>query len=254
VISLGNSRIIRLFGSIWFWLFMAASSLVLYPIAAVIRFVTYPFDRRLTALHRFTCFWGSLYTWCNPFWQVTIAGKENLPGDTPHVIVANHQSFADILVFFRIRMHYKWVSKIENFRAPLVGWNMTLNRYIPIARGTMKGNLQMMRACEDALRGGNSIMMFPEGTRSPDGHMRPFKDGAFELALRAQCPILPVRINGTSRALPKRGLILEKSNITITILPPIPFSRFSEMPAREVNQMVWKILDEAASGNPAEHT
>lgn len=232
--------------SVYFWAFMTLSSLLLYPVAVLIRFSTYPFDKRLRILHRFTSLWGSLYTWCTPIWKVQITGKEHLPGDSPHVIVANHQSFVDILLLFRLRLHYKWVSKVENFRAPLVGWNMTLNRYIPIARGTMKGNLQMMRACEDALRAGNSLMMFPEGTRSPDGTMRPFKDGAFELALRTQSPILPIVIDGTAQALPKGGMLLDSARrIRLTILPAIPYSAFSGMSAREANRMVWERMENA---------
>ena len=232
---------LRVIISVYFWAFMTLTSLLLYPVAVLIRFSTFPFDKRLRILHRFTSLWGSLYTWCTPIWNVQIRGKEHLPGDAPHVIVVNHQSFVDILVLFRLRLHYKWVSKVENFRAPLVGWNMTLNRYIPIARGTMKGNLQMMRACEDALRAGNSLMMFPEGTRSPDGTMRPFKDGAFELALRTQSPILPIVIQGTALALPKGGLLLDESKrMRLTILPPIPYSSFSGLTAREVNRMVWE--------------
>jgi 1-acyl-sn-glycerol-3-phosphate acyltransferase len=232
--------ILRIVVSLYFWLFMTLTSLLLYPVAVCIRFATYPFDKRLRLLHRFTSIWGSLYTWCVPLWRVRIDGREHQPGDAPHVVVANHQSFADILVLFRLRMHYKWVSKIENFRAPFVGWNMTLNQYIPITRGTMRGNLQMMRACEEALNSGNSIMMFPEGTRSPDGVMRPFKDGAFELALRARCPILPVVINGTYQALPKRGILLQRGDIHVRLLPAISYAEICGKSAREVNRMVWE--------------
>ena len=236
----------RVIVSVYFWAFMLLSSLLLYPAAVIIRFTTFPFDKRLKILHRFTSIWGSLYTWCTPLWNVRIVGTENIPGDVPHVIVANHQSFVDILVLFRLRLHYKWVSKVENFRAPLIGWNMTLNRYIPIARGTMRGNLQMMRAGEDAIRAGNSLMMFPEGTRSPDGEMRPFKDGAFELALRTQSPILPIVIEETAQALPKGGMLLDKSYaMRLNILPAIPYSAFSSMSAREVNRMVWEEMEKA---------
>jgi 1-acyl-sn-glycerol-3-phosphate acyltransferase len=241
--------VLRVGVSVYFWSFMAVTSLLLYPVAVVIRFTTFLFDPRLVILHRLTSLWGSLYTWCTPVWRVTIDGKENLPGDTPHVIVANHQSFADILLLFRLRMHYKWVSKIENFRAPLIGWNMSLNRYIPIARGTMKGNLQMMRKCGEALRQGNSLMMFPEGTRSPDGRMRPFKDGAFELALRTQSPILPIIIEGTSRALSKGGLLLNRSPLMrITILPPIPYSSFAGLTAGAVSRSVWTMMSGRLGG------
>jgi 1-acyl-sn-glycerol-3-phosphate acyltransferase len=88
----------------------------------------------------------------------------------------------DILVLFRIYKHFKWVSKIENFRLPCIGWNMRLNRYIPLRRGDRESVRQMMDACETTLRAGSSIMMFPEGTRSKNGVLQPFKTGAFELA------------------------------------------------------------------------
>ena len=235
--------------SLLFWGFMLATSILLFPLAAILRITTQPFDRRLVLLHRFTCFWGSLYTWCNPFWSVQIQGRDRLQSNGAVILIANHQSFVDILVLFRLFAHFKWVSKVENFRAPLIGWNMSLNRYIPIARGTIKGNLQMMRACEEALRTGNSLMMFPEGTRSPDGKMRPFKDGAFELALRTQSPILPLVIHGTAHALPKRGILLrERCQMTLRVLPPIPYSSFSTMSARELNHLVWHTM-EAAIGN-----
>ena len=102
---------------------------------AVIRVVTGPFDRRLVLLHRFTCFWASLYTWCNPAWQVTVEGCDKIRPGTTYVMVANHLSLIDILVLFRLFRHFKWVSKIENFKVPFIGWNMRLNRYIELRRG-----------------------------------------------------------------------------------------------------------------------
>ena len=236
--------VLRVIVSLYFWVFKTLSTMVLYPVAVVIRGATFPFDKRLRLLHRFTSFWGSLYIRCNPVWSLETHGRENIPSvDAPCIIVANHQSFADIFVLFRLRLHYKWVSKRENFRAPFIGWNMTLNRYIPITRGTTKGNLQMMRACEEALKQGNSLMMFPEGTRSPDGTMRAFKDGAFELALRARCPILPIVIEGTAQALSKGGLLLGWSrHILVTILPALPYTSFSHLAARDVNRMVWDVM------------
>ncbi len=227
----------------YFWSFMALTSLLLFPAAVVIRLVSAPFDHRLTVLHRFTSFWGSLYTWCNPLWIVDISGTEHLRQRSPCVMVANHQSFADIFLLFRLRTHYKWVSKAENFRIPLIGWNMSLNRYISIARGSVRGNLQMMRDCEKALLEGNSIMMFPEGTRSPDGRMRSFKDGAFELAVRTGSPVLPIVISGTSEALPKRGFMLRgRQRMRVRILPPLFPESFHGRDAHQLNQEVWAMM------------
>jgi 1-acyl-sn-glycerol-3-phosphate acyltransferase len=229
--------------TVYFWGFMLLTSLLLFPVAVALRLVTDPFDKRLALLHRFTSFWGSLYTWGNPFWHVTIAGTEHLDTAMPVVMVANHQSFADILLLFRLRAHYKWVSKAENFRVPLIGWNMSLNRYIRIERGSIRGNLKMMRDCEVALRDGNSVMIFPEGTRSSDGRMRQFKEGAFELALRMRRPILPIIIAGTGEALPRRGILLRgRHHMQIRILPPVHPDSFRGKSAQQLSQEVFALM------------
>jgi 1-acyl-sn-glycerol-3-phosphate acyltransferase len=209
----------RVLYSTVFWAFLASSSFALFPVAVGIWAVTAPFDPRKVVLHRFTCFWASLYSWLNPAWPVRIDGRERIDESEACVFVANHLSLLDILVLFRLFKHFKWVSKIENFRVPLIGWNMTLNRYIPLRRGDRTSVIQMMRECERTLLEGNSIMMFPEGTRSPTGRMRSFKPGAFELALKTGCPIQPLVIQGTSHALPKRGFILRgRHPISISVL------------------------------------
>jgi 1-acyl-sn-glycerol-3-phosphate acyltransferase len=209
-------------GSLLFWGFILVTSVLFYPVALVIRGVTFPFDRRLLLLHRFSCFWASLYTWCNPLWSVRIEGREHIDRHGTYVMVSNHQSLLDILVLFRLFAHFKWVSKAENFRIPFVGWNMTLNRYIRIERGSVKGNLSMMRDAESALRSGSSVMIFPEGTRSPEGALGEFKAGAFELAVRTGRPVLPIAVFGTAAALPKKGFILRgKRAIRVRVLDPV---------------------------------
>src|SRR5690606_31524813 len=178
---------------------------------------TAAFDRRLAVLHQFTCFWGSLYTWVNPLWPVAVHGREKIrPGET-YVMVANHLSLLDILVLFRLFRHFKWVSKIENFRVPCIGWNMTLNGYVPLVRGDTRSIAVMMDACRRSLKQGNPVMMFPEGTRSKDGKLRSFELGAFKLASEMSLPILPIVIEGTGNALPKAGFVLPPGKHPITI-------------------------------------
>jgi 1-acyl-sn-glycerol-3-phosphate acyltransferase len=225
--------------SLVFWLFLAASSIVLYPVALLLWAVTAPFDRRRAILHRFTCWWASLYTWLNPVWRVRIEGREKIRPGAAYVMVANHQSLLDILVLFRLFVHFKWVSKIENFRVPFIGWNMSLNRYIKLRRGSRESVAHMMRACERTLAQGSSIMMFPEGTRSPDGRLRDFKPGAFALAQRTGVPILPIVIEGTASALPKRGFVLQgRHAIRIRVLDEIPPATFTDAPVESVAQAV----------------
>lgn len=226
--------ILRVYSTV-FWLFLTLSSIALFPVAVAIWALTAPFDRRKVWLHRFTCFWASLYTWLNPGWPVTVSGREHIRPDETYVMVANHLSLLDILVLFRLFTHFKWVSKIENFRIPCIGWNMSLNGYIKLRRGDRESVRVMMAACERTLAEGNSIMMFPEGTRSPSGRLRQFKPGAFELALRSRRPLLPVVLDGTQRALPKRGFVLQgRHPISIRVLEPIPYERFADRSAEQL--------------------
>lgn len=225
--------------SVVFWTFLGLSSIVLFPIAVLTFVVTKPFDRRLYLLHRFTCFWGSLYTWLNPAWPVTLVGRDKIDDNEAAIFVANHLSLLDILVLFRLFKHYKWVSKVENFRIPFIGWNMRLNGYIELRRGDRTSVVQMMRECERTLGAGNSIMIFPEGTRSPSGRMRSFKAGAFELALRTGAPIQPIVLQGTSHALPKQGFVLQgRHPISITVLDRIPHESFAHMNVEELTEYV----------------
>ena len=226
-----------------FWLFLTVSSILLFPVAVLIWIFTAPFDRRLALLHRFTCLWASLYTWLNPVWPVRIEGRERVRDDEAYVMVANHLSLLDILVLFRLFKHFKWVSKIENFRIPCVGWNMSLNRYIKLRRGDRASILRMMKECREALAEGSSIMMFPEGTRSPTGRMRAFKPGAFELAKTCQRPILPIVIQGTSHALPNKGWVLQgRHPITVTVLDEVPSESFREETVEELTARVRGII------------
>jgi 1-acyl-sn-glycerol-3-phosphate acyltransferase len=227
-----------------FWAFLVVSSILLFPAAVLIWAVTAPFDRRKVLLHRFTCFWASLYTWLNPAWRVSVTGRERIRPDATYVMVANHLSLLDILVLFRLFSHFKWVSKIENFQLPFIGWNMSLNRYIKLKRGDRESVLRMLAECERTLGAGSSIMMFPEGTRSPTGRMRAFKPGAFELALRTGSPILPIAIQGTADALPKRGFVLQGQHpIRVTILEEIPPQQFAQESAED---LAWRVRETLA--------
>jgi 1-acyl-sn-glycerol-3-phosphate acyltransferase len=230
-------------GSALFWSFIIVSSVLLFPIALFIWLATVAFDPQLRLLHLFTCFWASIYTWLNPVWRVRIEGREKIRPNVAYVMIANHQSLLDILVLFRVFKHFKWVSKIENFRVPFVGWNMSLNRYIKLRRGDKESIDQMMAACERTLAGGSSIMMFPEGTRSVDGRLKPFKHGAFTLAQRIGAPLLPIVIQGTADALPKRGFVLRGHHaIRVRVLDEIPYASFAPKPVEAVTQEAHDII------------
>ena len=102
---------------------------------------------------------------------------------------------------------FKWISKIENVRVPVLGWYLKMAGYITVNRSDEESKAEMLEKSARCLKNGVSIMIFPEGTRSPDKEIKFFKRGAFQLALQTNVPILPVLIDGTGDILPKHGLI-----------------------------------------------
>ncbi len=215
--------------------FVFLTSAFFFTIALIIWVCTYPFDKRLWLLHRFTCWWASLYIWVFPPWDVSINGRDRIDPDETYVIVSNHQSLVDILVAFTLFTHFKWVSKAELFNIPLIGWNMSLNRYVKLRRGEKSSIKSMYQACERHLNEGSSVYLFPEGTRSETGKMRAFKEGAFVLAKRLNKPILPLVINGSRTALPKNSFNFHgKTHVIVDVLEPVYPETFEEVTAKEL--------------------
>ena len=230
--------IFRLIGILYIS-FVFLTSAFFFLIALEIWLTTILFDKRLWLLHRFTCFWASLYIWLMPPWSVSIKGKEHIDANETYIIVSNHQSLVDILVAFTLFTHFKWVSKAELFSIPLIGWNMSLNQYIKLRRGNNKSVKTMYKACENHLEHGSSIYLFPEGTRSESGEMRKFKEGGFVLAKRLKKPILPIVINGSRKALPKNSFNFHgETHIKVTVLPAVMPESFGEESAKELAAQV----------------
>ncbi len=213
--------------SVLYWSFWAVSSALLFFVALAIFLVTYPFDRNRKVLHLFSCFWAQLYFYVNPFWRCTVYHRDRLPWRGPAVLVANHESLCDILVLFGLYRPFKWVSKASVFRAPFLGWNMKLNGYVGIVRGDVNSRERMMSECKAWLSRGVPVLLFPEGTRSTDGEVQAFKDGAFRLALEAKVPVIPIAITGTANTLPKHGFVLNnKSDCRVEVLAAVPTEQF----------------------------
>lgn len=232
----------RLF-SILFYAFFGFSSTILIVGASLLWLCTILFDKNQKALHYYTQFWGSLYIWIVPGWRVRVVDRHKIDPRQRYVMVSNHQSQLDILVLSSLFIPYKWVAKIEAFKIPIVGWNMRMNRYIPIRRGEKKSIARMMQLCDRAIKDGNSLMIFPEGTRSLNGILRPFKTGAFSIALKNKVPILPIVINGTREALPKNTLMLtSKCDMEVRILDPISYDVFKGMAVEEMANMVRELI------------
>ncbi|CAK9034890.1 1-acyl-sn-glycerol-3-phosphate acyltransferase BAT2 [Durusdinium trenchii] len=170
----------------------------------------------------------------SPFFRVTITGKENLPDDEACVYVANHQSFMDILSAYQLFKPFKFISKASILKFPLIGWVMRRAKTITIEREDRKSQLKTFRDSVDALKDGNSLFVFPEGTRSSDGRLLPFKRGPVSMAKRAKVPIVPMTILGTGRIMPsKKEYLLYQNNAGVKIIvhPKVPVQEVEDTPA-----------------------
>ncbi|GEJ59545.1 lysophospholipid acyltransferase family protein [Anaeromyxobacter diazotrophicus] len=216
--------------SLVYWVFVVATMPVFFAGALLVFLATVAFDRRRVALHLYSCFWASFYIYANPLWRVRFEGRERLPWHGPAVIVANHLSLVDILVLYGLYRPFKWVSKAELFRVPVVGWNMVINDYVRLTRGDRESIRAMMEHCRAHLARGAPVLIFPEGTRSQDGRLQAFKDGAFRLAHEAKVPLIPVVIQGTHETVPKHGLVLrQRMRGRVKVLAPLDPAAFPDV-------------------------
>ncbi|MFW6363582.1 MAG: lysophospholipid acyltransferase family protein [Spirochaeta sp.] len=226
--------IISFTGSLLVWTFCILVSIPLFLVALVIFAVTTPFDPRGVILHQYSCLWASMYIWVNPFWRIRMQGREHIKPGTPYMIISNHQSLVDILVLYRLFKHFKWVAKAELYKIPVFGWHMALNRYIKLSRMDRKSQFQMLKTSIRTLQSGSSVLIFPEGTRTPDGELKRFKEGAFAIAKKAGVAIIPIVINGSFNAMPKKSFMMHRVNIQVEVLPEIPAETVAEKDTREL--------------------
>lgn len=195
---------------------------VLFPVTFFIWLLVLPFDRHRIITHRFLTAQSILLLRLLPISKVRIEGKEKASGRSTYVMISNHQSLADILVINCLGYDLKWISKIENTRVPVLGWYLKMAGYIVVDRNDDESKAQMLARSYMTLKGGRSVMIFPEGTRSLNGEPGFFKRGAFQLAIEAKVPILPMVICGTGNLLPKKGIMLRDiENIRLKVLDPV---------------------------------
>ena len=206
--------------SAWVWFAVALLIILWLPLLAVIRL----FDR--DPVHYTTGRWfrnlGVAMTKVNPLWQVHLTGFAVPRERTPFVVVSNHQSLADIPIISHIPWEMKWIGKVELFTIPIVGWMMRLSDDISVDRKDARSGARTIIRASQVLDQRCPVMFFPEGTRSPDGRVGRFSDGAFHLAIRTHTPILPIAVEGSSDALPKHSWKFGKpSDIHVHVMDPI---------------------------------
>lgn len=232
--------------SVLLWIYFVVSSVILTPVMILIWLLTVIPDKNLRILHKFSCFWGAQYIWINPIWSLRISDRKKFDDRKTYVMMSNHQSLADILVIYSLFKHFRWTSKIENFKLPFVGWVLTFNRSVKIFRGAGDAYRKFIKQTKKALEQNNSVMIFPEGTRSKDGNMGRFKEGSFKLAHEMKIDILPLVLDGTSKAIPKSGWKLTgRERMMLKVLDPLPYEQFRDLTPAQTADMVHEIIYKA---------
>jgi 1-acyl-sn-glycerol-3-phosphate acyltransferase len=204
--------------------------------------VTYVIRFALIALY--TVFWGIPATLVAPFsgrailwigrnwisWifrtcgiRVVVEGLEHVDRTRSYVFMSNHQSVLDIgALVLTLPVEWRFVAKRELTWVPFFGWALGLSDQIVIDRGNRASAVKSLKRAAERVRRGISVIVFPEGTRSPTGRMREFKSGGFHLALEAQVPILPTTVSGSFDLIPKRSLKVQSGTIKVVYGEPIP--------------------------------
>jgi len=180
----------------------------------------------------FVDFSGDISLLCGRYWsravcffnrvEVDIRGLENVFQDRPQIFVSNHQGYFDIFALMGyLPVQIRWFSKRVLFWIPFMGWTMAAARFISIDRADKKAAFKALMEAVQVVKKGKSVIIFPEGTRTPDGEIKEFKKGSLILALRSGAPIVPVSITGSFEVIRKNSFILHPGKITVVIDKPI---------------------------------
>ena len=184
----------------------------------------------------------------NPFWSLKVSGLEHIEHQKTYVIIANHQSMADIVALYQTKMQFKWVAKASLFNVPFIGWCLSLIKHIKLTRGDFSSIKAIYQEASRWLRKDMSVLFFPEGTRSSSDKMGEFQNGAFKLAIKEKKPILPICLKGTHSAIPKGSWIFKgKASAKLIVLPAQETAGFGPGDFAQLRDIVCQKIKAAAT-------
>jgi 1-acyl-sn-glycerol-3-phosphate acyltransferase len=161
--------------------------------------------------------------------KVEIQGAAKLSRNQTYVFMANHLSTVDIwALYVALPVRVRMIAKKQLSRIPLFGWGMAAGRFIFVDRANAIAARRSIDEAKRRIRGGHSVLIFPEGTRSRDGRLAAFKKGGFHLAIDAGVPVVPVALVGTRECMPRSSLLLRPGVVRVTFADPIPTSGLTE--------------------------
>ncbi len=212
---------------------------------AVLAIVTLPVNRGGKAFHALARAWARVMLFiCGV--RVRVEGIERLDRSTRYVYVSNHASMFDIpAIIAGIPDQIRIVYKRELERIPFFGWGLKWGSYIGIDRNRSADAMKSLQAAAEKIRRGASVLLYAEGTRTTDGKLQPFKRGAFNIAVKAGVPVVPLTVNGSYRILQKHSIIIRPGTINLILGNPIAIDGKTGKDAElELMQQVHTVIEE----------
>jgi 1-acyl-sn-glycerol-3-phosphate acyltransferase len=218
------------------WISIAITTVGLSTLA----FITFPFDRNGNIVHHYARWWAKVQLLVSGV-RVKVKGLEHLDRETPYIYMSNHQGSYDIFALLScLPVQFRWIAKKELFAIPILGWAMGAANYISIDRSGRRRALKSIERAASKIKGGVSVVIFPEGTRSRDGSIQPFKRGGFTLALKSGVPIIPITINGSRDVMARDSMRVRPGEIRVSVDRAIQTTPFS---LRERNVLMEKVRE-----------
>lgn len=237
------------------WSFFALWSL--FWMSAAIVYGTVFFRDAHTPLSWARRFWGAGLLWITRATLIKHEGFVPQP-DQPYIFVMNHQSLFDIVAaFVSIPVNIRFIAKKTLRIIPFLGWYMLVTRMVFVDRKNHSDAIKSLDEACEKIRSGISILVYPEGTRSPDGYILPFKKGPFVMAIRSGVPIVPVAIEGCQNLLKRDTLRIQPCTIRLVIGEPIPTAGLGHPDRRALMDRVHAslvALHQSIGGKGTRHT
>lgn len=198
--------------------------------------------RRQKIAHRCAILWGKTIFLLIPGWTTRVIHRHLLPSTKKEkfIMVANHESNADVFALYALGIQFRWIGKKSAFKIPVFGWAGSACGYIPIERGDQNSHHQALEESAKMVAAGVPMFFFPEGTRSKTGEVKDFKLGAFRIAQTEGAFIVPICISNTRKLLKKGSILPGNAEVTLEVMPPFKIGEnedLSEVAAR-TRQMI----------------
>jgi 1-acyl-sn-glycerol-3-phosphate acyltransferase len=214
--------------------------------------VVQPIDRRTRIGRWLTRLWGRTVLFFSAV-RVRVMGAENIRTDEAHIFCSNHASYYDVLVLLaHLTKNFRWFARRDLFDVPVMGQAMWIIGHLPVYRDSPRASLRILMLGAKMAELGVSMLIFPEGTRSPDGRLHEFLEGGFHLAVKSGRPVVPVAVTGTFRIMSRHNLLIRPGRVRLIFGRPIPTAGLDRRDSKKLmNEVRDKILTMMETGRPA---